>query len=103
VSFYANPQPGVAVYDSTPYEGMVLDWIAGGGSSVAPPAIAGIVNAAGSFAASSAAALSIDYTNGTNKKDWTDILKGTCGFNGPAKKGYDLCTGIGVPNGYGGK
>ncbi len=101
-SFYANPSPGLAIYDSTPYQGMVLDWLVAGGSSVPPPALAGIVNVAGSFAASTVAELTSVYTNALDKKEWTDIEHGPCP-NGPARKGYDLCTGIGVPNGYSGK
>jgi subtilase family serine protease len=104
-SFDANPGSGVAVYDTTKYNGGVLDWIAVGGTSVASPALAAIVNSAGSFAASTSAELTAVYDSYTKTADWTDVALGTCGNNGGAKatKGYDFCTGIGVPNGYGGK
>jgi subtilase family serine protease len=101
-AFDANPNTGVEVYDSTPYEGTVYDWIVVGGTSVASPALAASINAAGGFAASTVAELTTVYANYTNTADWTDITSGSCGSNS-AKVGYDLCTGVGVPNGYGGK
>lgn len=104
-SFDANPDTGVVMYDSTPYEGQVLDWLVVGGTSVASPALAATLNSAGSFAASTAAELTTVYNGYTNTANWTDIVLGTCSNGGgnKAKKGYDYCTGIGVPNGYGGK
>ena len=104
-SFDANPASGVAVYDTTKYNGGVVDWIAVGGTSVASPALAAILNSAGSFAASTEAELTKVYNGYTSTANWTDIKLGTCGNNGgaKAKKGWDFCTGIGVPNGYGGK
>jgi subtilase family serine protease len=104
-SFDANPNTGVVMYDTTPYEGQVLDWLVVGGTSVASPSLAATVNSAGSFAASTVAELTTVYNGYANTANWTDIVLGTCGNNGgtKAKKGYDFCTGIGVPNGYGGK
>lgn len=104
-SFDANPNSGVAIYDTTAYEGQVLNWLAVGGTSVSSPALAGVINSAGSFAASTPAELTKVYAGYTNTANWTDITSGVCG-NGSgnkAKKGYDFCTGIGVPYGYGGK
>jgi subtilase family serine protease len=46
VSFDADPQNGVAVYDSTPYEGYV-GWLEFGGTSVAAPSIASVYALAG--------------------------------------------------------
>jgi hypothetical protein len=45
------------------------------------------------------------YNGYTSTANWTDITLGTCGNNGgaKAKKGWDFCTGVGVPNGYAGK
>jgi subtilase family serine protease len=105
LSFVANPSTGVVIYDTTAYNGTVLDWTVVGGTSVSSPALAAIVNTAGKFAASSAAELATIYGGYTNTADFTDITVGTCGTGGKlkAKKGYDLCTGVGVPNGYGGK
>jgi subtilase family serine protease len=104
-SFDANPNTGVVMYDTTPYEGSVLDWLVVGGTSVASPALAASINSAGSFAASTSAELTTAYKGYTNKANWTDITSGSCDNHGQidAKKGYDLCTGIGVPNGYAGK
>ncbi len=104
-SFDANPDTGVVIYDTTPYYGQVLDWVVVGGTSVSSPALAATINSAGRFAASSAAELMMAYRGFTNAANWTDITLGICGSNGGARgrKGYDFCTGIGVPNGYGGK
>jgi subtilase family serine protease len=49
VSFDADPENGVAVYDSTPYEGF-SGWLEFGGTSVASPAISGIYALAGNAA-----------------------------------------------------
>jgi len=46
VSFDADPENGVAVYDSTSYDGY-KGWLVFGGTSVAAPAIAGIYGLAG--------------------------------------------------------
>ncbi len=104
-SFDANPSTGVDVYDSTAYEGTVYDWIVVGGTSVASPALSASINSAGSFAPSTAAELSTVYAGYTDTSDWTDITSGGCNNKGEisAKKGYDLCTGVGVPKGYAGK
>jgi hypothetical protein len=105
ISFDADPSSGVAIYDTTPYNGATLNWYSVGGTSVASPALAASVNAAGSFAASTKAELATVYNGYTNTANWTDITVGSCGNNGgtSAMAGYDFCTGIGVPNGYGGK
>ena len=104
-SFDANPATGPAIYDTTPYNGAVLNWTSVGGTSVSSPALAASINAAGSFAASTVAELTTVYKDYTNTADWTDITKGSCGNNGgaSAQTGYDFCTGVGVPNGYAGK
>jgi hypothetical protein len=104
-SFVANPSTGVVIYDTTPYNGQTLDWAVVGGTSVASPALAAVINAAGGFAASTTAELKKVYRDYTKASDWTDITVGKCGNNGGASAttGYDFCTGIGVPNGYGGK
>ncbi len=46
VSFDADPEYGVAVYDTTPYEGY-SGWLEFGGTSVASPALAGVYALAG--------------------------------------------------------
>jgi len=105
ISLVADPSSGVWMYDTTPYGGEVLDWLIVGGTSVSSPALAGILNSAGSFAKSTANELTTVYKDFTNTADWTDITTGTCGNNGGSKAvaGWDFCTGVGVPNGFGGK
>jgi kumamolisin len=105
ISFDANPDTGVVIYDTTPYYGEVLDWAVVGGTSIASPALAAVINSAGGFAPSTESELSKVYKGFSNAANWTDIRLGICGSNGGARarKGYDFCTGIGVPNGYGGK
>jgi subtilase family serine protease len=88
----ADPSTGVWVY-AYPY------WNIVGGTSVAAPVWAGIVNSAGGFSASTQSELSTVYTNpGT-----TDITVGSCGPNQGymAKGGWDFCTGLGSPLGEG--
>ncbi len=46
LSFDSDPSTGVSVYDSTPYGGRSGWWVLGG-TSVASPALAGVVNTAG--------------------------------------------------------
>ena len=89
----ADPSSGVWVYDY-PY------WYIVGGTSVAAPVWAGIVNAAGSFAASSQTELATVYANlGTS--DFRDIVEGSCGPNEGylAVAGWDFCSGVGAPLG----
>jgi len=105
VGLIANPQTGIWVYDSTPYENRVLSWSVWGGTSVATPAIAGIINNAGAFNASTVAELTEIYANLGVNRNFTPIKKGSCpnAKSGKASKGYDLCTGVGAPLGLAGK
>jgi kumamolisin len=93
VAFDANPTSGVWVFDTNPVHG--TGWYVVGGTSVSSPSLAGIVNAAGSFAASSQAENQMLYDDPT--KDYDDIDLGNCGVSNAyfAIKGYDLCTGKG--------
>ena len=105
VSFDANPQSGVAVYDSTSCNG-VSGWMVFGGTSVSSPAVAGIINLAaasgGGFATSSVAELTKIYSNRTNSSDFRDITSGTAGTFSAAT-GYDFVTGVGSSLGLSGK
>lgn len=98
----ANPNTGVWVYDNTV-------WYPVGGTSVATPIWAGIVNHAGHFAASSNAELTTIYTAfgtaTTYAADYNDISDGRCGaYDGYiAVAKWDPCTGIGSPKGVAGK
>ena len=99
----ANPRTGVWVYDSyqNTYYGVLQPWNIAGGTSVSAPLWAGIVNHGGSFAASSAAELSLIYSTAANSynygREYRDITYGTCGYYDGwfAQKGWDPCTGNG--------
>jgi kumamolisin len=80
-------------------------WCGVGGTSVSSPTMAGIINAAGQFKASTKAELTeayADYANATKyKADFTDIVTGSNGY--ACKKGWEFCTGIGSPKTFKGK
>ncbi len=106
MAFDADPNTGVWVLDSIPNDGQggPGTWYIVGGTSVAAPSLAGIVNAAGHFYTSTATELGVAYgfaSLGTFK----DVTAGICGpYAGYlASTGYDFCTGEGSPNGYTGK
>lgn len=95
LSFDANPNTGVWVYDtSSPATG--LGWYVVGGTSVSSPSLAGIVNAAGAFRPSSQAENQAIYSG--DPFAFNDITYGDCGLNisNFTLPGYDLCTGIGT-------
>jgi subtilase family serine protease len=108
----ANPYTGVWVLDDavipdygTTYcgaEGLAPTpcWLIVGGTSVASPTLAGIVNAAGNFAASSADELNTLY--GDHGGDFNNIVTGSCGpYMGYfASNNWSFCNGLGSPNGY---
>ena len=101
LAFDANPNTGVWVFDSNPVLG--TGWFVVGGTSVSSPSLAGIVNAAGSFAASSQAENQVLYKE--KESDFNDITYGNCGLSMSnfARINYDLCTGVGSPRGLNGK
>jgi kumamolisin len=92
VAAVADPSTGVWVYYS-PY------WWIFGGTSVATPVWAGIVNSAGSFSASSPMELTTVYKTLGNVSGVADIVHGSCGPNQGylAGAGWDFCTGVGSP------
>ena len=100
LSFDSDPVTGVWVLDSD-----AGGWYIVGGTSVASPALAGIINSAGSFHNSSNAELTTLYSGMTSTTDFRDITVGFCGpyagYSGGA--GWDFCTGVGVVKGKGGK
>jgi subtilase family serine protease len=110
VSFDSNPNTGLWVWDSYEflfYGSSVSGWWIAGGTSVADVAWAGIVNAAGHFALSSVSELTTIYNDRFNASDIHDIPSGN-GWCGPYSgwtplTGWDFCTGVGTPVGYGGK
>jgi subtilase family serine protease len=107
ISFDSNPNTGVWVYDGNPYPAITtspVGWIPAGGTSVAAPSVAGIVNAAGHFEASSAAENALLYKDvGTSVL--RDVTYGDCGLyiGDFAVPGWDFCTGVGTPLTHSGK
>ena len=105
LSFDSNPVTGAWVFDSTPVQGAGSGWFIVGGTSLASPALAGIVNAAGNRLGSSEAELNLLYNNLAISTDFNDISSGFCGPTAgfSARSGWDLCTGIGSVKGKIGK
>ncbi len=111
IAFDGDPNTGFWVYDSIPIsdapDGGVYgsNWYIFGGTSLSAAAVTGIINAAGQFKASSVAELTRIYSHMAFTTDYHDITSGNCGpydyFSTAA--GWDYCTGVGVPVGYGGK
>jgi kumamolisin len=91
ISAVADPTTGVWVFAGG-------HWMIVGGTSVASPVWAGIINAAGHFYGSSAAELAAIYGNAAG---FSNVGNGDCGPNegylalGP----WSFCTGHGSPNG----
>ena len=106
ISSDADPDSGVWVMDSIPVDGQggPGSWWIVGGTSVASPTLAGIVNSAGHFYASTDAELTTVYNN-LGTANFRDITQGSCFFyNGFfAGKGWDFCTGVGSVHGKGGE
>jgi subtilase family serine protease len=101
VSFDANPGTGVAVYDSTPYQGQA-GWFTLGGTSVGAPNWAGILAAGRSASLTALEGDQMIFTSGykTNLRDITSGTNGPCGTACTAGPGYDLITGLGSPLSY---
>ncbi len=97
VAAVADPNTGVAVYDSYGQSG----WIVVGGTSVAAPIIAGTYALAGN--GSSLTYGSYSYSHTSSLYDITQGSNGSCGgtYLCTGKKGYDGPTGNGTPNGTG--
>jgi subtilase family serine protease len=99
VSAVADPNTGVAVYDSTAYQG-ASGWLRFGGTSVAAPVIAGVYalanNGGGTATPYSAPVGSLhDVTSGKNGR--CNRTPALC----TAGTGWDGPTGLGTPNGLG--
>jgi subtilase family serine protease len=105
VSADADPNTGVAVYDSTAYEGD-SGWLEFGGTSVASPIIAGVYADAGGVAKTVSGA-SLAYAHPTKLFDVTSGSNGFCSLSSAKRylctgtTGYDGPTGLGTPNGTG--
>jgi subtilase family serine protease len=100
VAAVADPNTGVAVYDTTAYQGR-SGWFVVGGTSAAAPIIAGVYALAGN-------ASSIDnnfpYAHASSFFDVTSGSNGSCPTSQwcTAGTGWDGPTGLGTPNGTGG-
>jgi kumamolisin len=107
VSFDANPNTGVWVFDGNTFQGSKnpLGWAVVGGTSVSAPSLSGIINAAGKFSASSQLENAEIYEQVGRNRDFRDIEFGNCGFNigDFARDGWDFCTGVGSDIGLRGK
>ena len=97
ISADSNPNTGVWVWTTYPLDGLYTGWFTVGGTSAATPLVAGIVNASGHFASSSAAELSTLYNSPASS--FSDVTYGACGYYSGtfSTAGWDLCTGFGSP------
>ncbi|WUV84947.1 putative Ig domain-containing protein [Streptomyces sp. NBC_01476] len=96
VSAVADPNTGLAVYDSYQASG----WQVYGGTSASSPIIASVYALAGTPAAGTVPA-SYPYSHTGSLNDVTSGANGSCGssYLCTAKSGYDGPTGLGTPNG----
>lgn len=101
VSAVADPNTGVAVYDSYAYRG-ASGWMVFGGTSASAPIIASVYVLAGNTGSINYGSYSYSHLSSLN--DVTSGSNGTCGssYLCTAKAGYDGPTGNGTPNGVAG-
>lgn len=101
VSADADPNTGVAVYDSYSYQGY-SGWLVFGGTSVASPITASVYALAGN--AASVMSASYPYAHTASLFDVTGGSNGTCGGSPLCNSvvGWDGPTGLGTPDGTGG-
>ncbi len=85
ISSDADPQSGLAVYDSIPYDNGTPGWLTVGGTSASTVEIAAESDAAGLVMTASSV-----YNKGIPIRD---VVSGSNGY--PALVGYDLATGVG--------
>jgi subtilase family serine protease len=97
VSAVANPSTGVAVYDSTRYQGS-SGWMVFGGTSVSAPIVASVYALAGN-----AAPPAYPYGHASSLFDVVGGSNGSCSvqYLCTAVAGFDGPTGLGTPNGTG--
>ncbi|HKN98307.1 MAG TPA: S53 family peptidase [Pseudonocardiaceae bacterium] len=99
VSAVADPNTGVAVFDSTLFQGL-SGWLEFGGTSVSSPIIASVYALAGN--ASTVTYGSFPYSHTASLNDVTSGSNGDCGnYLCTGGAGYDGPTGLGTPNGTG--
>ena len=100
VSAVADPNTGVAVFDSIPFQGF-SGWLVFGGTSVSSPIIASVYGLAGNVATIDAN--DFPYQHAGSLFDVTTGSNGTCSPSQlcTARAGWDGPTGLGTPNGTG--
>jgi subtilase family serine protease len=101
VAYIADPETGVAVYESIPGDGESPGWQVWGGTSVGSPAIAAIYALSGNTTGIPAA---LAYANPGDLYDVTSGSNGSCSpydYLCTGEVGYDGPTGLGTPNGVG--
>ncbi|GAB2486567.1 S53 family peptidase [Jatrophihabitans fulvus] len=97
VSAVADPNTGVAVYDSTAYQG-ASGWQVYGGTSASSPIIASVYTMGGNLSGYPA---SYTWSNSGALNDVTSGSNGSCSTTVwcNARTGWDGPTGLGTPNG----
>jgi subtilase family serine protease len=97
VSAVADPNTGVAVYDSTPYQGY-SGWQVYGGTSASSPIIASVYTMGGNLSGYPA---SYTWGHASGLNDVTSGSNGTCSPSlwCHSVAGWDGPTGLGTPNG----
>ncbi len=100
VAYDADPNTGVAVYESIAGDGLKPGWQVWGGTSVGAPAMAAIYALSGNTAGVPAA---LAYANADNLYDVTIGSNGTCSplYLCTGQAGYDGPTGLGTAHGLG--
>ena len=107
VAYNADPQTGVAVYDSTPNQGR-SGWLVFGGTSAGAPqwaALIALTDAGRAVPVATSSASTSPFYNAAASSvyasNYLDIISGTngtCGSICTANSGYDFATGVGSPN-----
>ena len=99
VSAVADPYTGVAVYDSTPYQG-ASGWQVYGGTSASSPIVASVYAMGGNLSGYPA---SYTWAHSAGLNDVTGGSNGSCSPSlwCTAVAGWDGPTGLGTPNGVG--
>jgi len=102
VSAVADPNTGVAVFDSTPFQNQ-SGWFVVGGTSASSPIIAGVFALAGNAGAGSSISPNFPYSHASSLFDVTSGNNGSCNPSQlcTARAGWDGPTGLGTPNGTG--
>lgn len=100
VSAVADPETGVAVYDTFGLQGHA-GWLVVGGTSASAPLVAGLIALAGN-----ASAVDGRYPY-AHRGGFADVVGGSNGFCGgdylcTGRSGYDAPTGVGSPRGLSG-